>query len=131
MGSQNRELLKVWALRLSIATSIMVVLLSVLNGVKIFDLIVRAVISFGGMYLLMAGTLSLFERTAIPKPEEDGQADSTPSCGGNIDFSVGNDEPINAPGPDLRTAGQIDRDLSLELPGSERQAEIVRRMGWE
>ncbi|AET70270.1 hypothetical protein Desor_4869 [Desulfosporosinus orientis DSM 765] len=129
MGIPNRELYKVWSLRLSIFTSIMVVLLSILNEIGLLDILLRALISFGVMYLLLAGSLNLFERTAPPSPEES-QPDSN-SGFGDIDFSVGEDEPLELQKMDLRSSGQIDRDLSLELPGSERQAEIVRRMGWD
>lgn len=134
MDVQNRKLYRVWALRLSIAASMMVLLLSFLNEIKIIDLILRALISFGIIYLLTVGSLTLFERTAPPNPEEDSQPDSNSGCGGNIDFSVGGDDPLESPElskPEVKTPGQIARDLSSELPGSERQAEIVRRMGWD
>lgn len=137
MDVQNRGLFKVWALGLSIATTILVLLLSILNKIKIFDLALRAIFSFGVIYLLTVGSLTLFERTANQKPEEDSQSDSNSDFGGNIDFTVGEDESLEQaqvpkpPEPDVKPAGQIARDLSSELPGSERQAEIVRRMGWD
>lgn len=137
MAVQNNEVYQVWAMRLSIFTTIVVVLLSWINGLKVLDLIVRAGVSFGVMYLLTVGSLSLFERTAPQKPENI-QTDLDPSCGGNIDFTLGDDdlahsddELLGSPGQDTKFPGQIGRDLSSGLPGSERQAEIVRRMGWE
>lgn len=136
MAVENNEVYQVWAMRLSIFTTIVVVLLSWNNGLKVLDLIVRAGVSFGVMYLLTVGSLSLFERTAPQKPQSI-QADLDPSRGGNIDFTLGDDELIGddellgSPGQDTKFPGQIGRDLSSGLPGSERQAEIVRRMGWE
>ncbi|ODA42500.1 hypothetical protein [Desulfosporosinus sp. BG] len=130
MSVQHSEskLFQVWALRLAIITTFIVVLLSWLNGVRIFDLIVRAGVSFGVIYLLMVGTYSLFERTAPPKPEDE-HSDS--GRGGFIDISVGDDQLHTSPVQDSRFPGQVDQDLSAGLPDSERQAEIVRRMGWE
>jgi len=130
MALQNRELYKFWAMRLSIATMIIVILLSWLNELKFFDIMVRAGVSFGVMYLLMIGSLNLFERTA-PQKLQDTQTEVESGRGGNIDFSVGDEELLGSPGQDPGLPGQIDRDLSSGLPNSERQAEIVKRMGWQ
>ncbi|MDR3600692.1 MAG: hypothetical protein P4L49_09475 [Desulfosporosinus sp.] len=129
MVVQYSKQFQVWALRLALVTTVIVVLLSWINGVKIFDLIVRAGVSFGVMYFLMAGILSLFEKTAPPKPQNE-QPGPDPKRGGLIDVSVGDDELQTPQAQDLRVAGQVDPDLSIGLPDSERQAEIVRRMGW-
>ncbi|SDG15701.1 hypothetical protein [Desulfosporosinus hippei] len=130
MNLQNRELYQVWSMRLSIGIMIIVLVLSWLNEIKLFDLMIRAAISFGVMYLLMTGTLTLFERTAPQKPEE-GEIDPDNGRGANIDFSVGDDE-LQAPsGQQAGFPGQVDRNLSSGLPDSERQAEIVKRMGWD
>lgn len=129
MAVQNSEFFQVWILRLALVTTIIVVLLSWINAVKIFDLIVRAGVSFGVMYFLMVGTLSLFERTAPQKPQDE-QTSSDDGRGGVIDFSVGDDELQPLPPQDTRLAGQVDPFLSTGLPDGEQQAEIVRRMGW-
>ncbi|KGK90373.1 hypothetical protein DP73_06910 [Desulfosporosinus sp. HMP52] len=130
MDRQNRERYQVWSMRLSIGIMIIVLVLSRLNEIKLFDLMIRAAISFGVMYLLMTGTLTLFERTASQKPEE-GEIDADNARGANIDFSVGDDE-LQAPsGQEAAFPGQVDRKLSSGLPDSERQAEIVKRMGWD
>ena len=129
MAVQYSELFQVWTLRLALVTTFIVVLLSWINAVKIFDLIVRAGVSFGVMYLLMAGIYSLFERTALQKPKNE-QPSSDSGRGGFIDISVGDDELQTPPVQDTRFAGQVDPDLSTGLQDGERQAEIVRRMGW-
>lgn len=126
---QNKELYQVWVMRLSIVIAIIVVLLSWINGLRFFELIVRAGVSFGVMYSLMAGSLNLFEKTAPQEPQNN-LPDLASGRGGNIDFSVGDDEYLGPQGQDA-VSGQIDRNLSSELPDSERQAEIVRRMGWD
>lgn len=126
---QNRELYKVWAMRLAFVTAIIVVLLSWINELRFFNIIIRAGIAFGVIYLLMIGSLNLFERAA-PQIPEDIPSESDCGRGGNIDFSVGDDEFIGPEEKNEGVPGQIDRDLSSGLPDSERQAEIVRRMGW-
>ena len=126
----NREQYQIWAMRFSIVTAIIVVLLSLINGIRFLNIIIRAGVSFGVIYCLITGSLELFERTAHQKPQ-DIQSDTTSDCGGNIDFSVGDDEPLSSQGNDAGFPGQVDRDLSSGLPDSEKQAEMVRRMGWQ
>ncbi|TGE40236.1 hypothetical protein E4K67_03215 [Desulfosporosinus fructosivorans] len=126
----KKEVYQKWVLILSLVTAIIVVFLSWINAVKTFELIVRAGVSFGVMYILMAGSLSLFERTALQEPQ-DSPLDSAAVYGGNIDFSVGDDQPLASEVQEERIAGQVDRDLSSGLPSSERQADIVRSMGWD
>ncbi|HEY8910318.1 MAG TPA: hypothetical protein VIM51_08565 [Desulfosporosinus sp.] len=130
MADQNSELFQIWAMRLSSITTLIVVLLSWINGVRMVDLIVRAGVSFGVMYLLMAGILNLFERTASQTPDNN-QKGSDSKRGGVIDFSVGDDEHQQSEVQDSKLPGQVDQDLSAGLPDSERQAEMVRRMGWD
>ena len=129
MTYQNRELYQIWAMRITMATSLIVVVLSWVNAVRITEIIIRAVFSFGVMYLLMAGILSLFEKTASPDPQIQ-QSNSDAGCGGVIDFSVG-EEDLK---PEIQSSsfpGQVDPSLSEGLPDSKQQAEVVRRMGWD
>lgn len=137
MASHNSKLVRVWALRLSLVTMIIVVVLSWINAVKLFDLLVRAVISFGLMFLLLAGSMILFEKTAIlPISEE--LSDPVPERGGLVDFSVGDDETLasqtaesaESAEADSTFPGQVDPSLNDRMPDSQKQAEIVRRMGW-
>ena len=134
MAVQNNEIYQIWALRLSIITTIVVVLLSWFNGLKVLDLLIRGGVSFGVMYLLTVGSLSLFNRAALQEPQTI-VPDLDSRRGSTIDFTVGDDEKLGSPdqatGQATGLPGQIDHDLSSGLPGSERQAEIVRRMGWD
>jgi len=134
MAGQNSEVYQIWAMRITLATTLIVVVLSWINAVKILDLIIRAGVSFAVMYLLMAGSLSLFETMAPPELEietETEQLNSGIARGGVIDFSVGEDELQGSRVQDLGFPGQVDPNLSAGLPGSKQQAEIVRRMGWD
>ncbi|MFZ3129655.1 MAG: hypothetical protein WA125_00750 [Desulfosporosinus sp.] len=130
MAVQNNVVYQTWAMRITMATTLIVVVLSWINAVRIPDIIVRGGISFGVMYLLMAGILSLFERTASQEPQNE-QPSSDSGRGEFIDISVGDDELQTPPVQDTRFAGQVNPGLSEGIPDGERQAEIVRRMGWE
>ena len=130
MAVQNKVMYQIWARRITLTTTLIVVVLSWMNAVSIVDIFIRGGISFAVMYLLMAGILNLFEKTASQKPQIEQQPSSDVGRGGVIDFSVGDDElsphiqPSSFP-------GQVDPSLSKGLPGSKQQAEIVRRMGWD
>lgn len=130
MAVQNNEVYQIWVMRISLVTTLIVVVLSWVNGVRIPNLIIRGGISFGVMYLLMAGFLSLFEKTASQDSQNEIQTSSEAGRGGVIDFSVGDDE-LKPQIEDSSFPGQVDPNLSKGLPGSEKQAEIVRRMGWD
>jgi len=130
MAVQNSGMYQIWAMRITLATTIIVVALSWINAVRIPDMIVRGGISFGVMYLLMAGIHSLFEKTASQEPQNSKQSSSDAGRGGVIDFSIGDDEFR----PQIQHSGfpgQVDPSLRSGLPGSKKQAEIVRRMGWD
>lgn len=130
MAIQKNELLQVWSWRISVGTTIIVVSLSWLNGAGILDLIIRAGISFVVMFFLITGAISLFERMALQKPQEQ-QPSPTDGRGSLIDIALGEEEPQKSEMSEAKFAGQIDQDLSSGLPDSKRQAEIVRKMGWE
>ena len=130
MAVQNNELYQIWAMRITLTTTLIVVVLSWINAVRILDIIVRGGISFGVMYLLMAGILSLFEKTASQEPQEWQQDSLDAGRGGVIDFSIG-DEELEPQIQPSSFPGQIDPSLSQGLAGSQQQAEIVRRMGWD
>ena len=130
MAIQNSVVYQIWAMRITMATTFIVVVLSWINAVRIPDLIVRGGISFGVMYILMAGIFSLFEKTASQKPQNRRQSSSDDGRGEVIDFSVGDDE-LKPETPPSTFPGQVDPSLSKGLPGSKQQAEIVRRMGWD
>lgn len=163
---ENIAVYKTWALRSSLIIALLVIVLSLLRAVSIPYTLVRGVVSFGIMYLLLAGSLYLFERGAPPSEyqaeSEEEQSPEDDGRGTLFDASVGDDAPqmpeqdlsanlaadpqgeVNpteepnvadgqdeSPDPDAKAAGQVDPFLSEGMPDAERQAEIVRRMGWE
>lgn len=130
MTDRQSDLFRMWAVRLCLVTTLIVILLSWINEVKMFQLIVRAGVAYGVMYLLLVGTLTLFDRTALQIPEKKTR-DSEEGYGAVIDFSVGDDEPQKLEGPKPQVAGQVDQSLSSGLPDNKQKAEIVRRMGWD
>ncbi|MGC7870304.1 hypothetical protein ACPUYX_02105 [Desulfosporosinus sp. SYSU MS00001] len=116
----------VWLMRISLIVALIVALLSWLNGVQIFNIIVRAGVSFGIIFLLLIGTLRAFEKTASSEPAPDKDAAGR---GGLVDISVGEDD-LTSLVQSSDVPGQVDKDLSLGLPDSKKQADIIRRMGW-
>lgn len=132
MVVQNFVVYQTWVIRITLATTLLVVVLSWINAVKISDIFIRAGVSYGVMYFLMAGSLHLFEWAAPPEPEDE-QPNLDSEQGGLIDISIGDDElqPQQVQDTDPNFPGQVDPSLSTGLPGSKQQAEIVRRMGWE
>lgn len=135
MAGQNRVAYQIWAKRISLATTLIVVTLSWIKGVRLSSLLVRGGISFGVMYLLLAGILILFEKTAAQEPQNKRQSSVDAGRGGVIDFSVGEDEAgTDTLNPQIQPSnfpGQVDPNLSRGLPDSQQQAEVVRRMGWD
>ncbi|MDQ7096216.1 hypothetical protein REC12_21705 [Desulfosporosinus sp. PR] len=122
-------LFKIWILRVSLAIAAIVVLLSWVNGVRSFDLVVRTGLSFGILYLLLSAILMAFQKTSLPEPQAE-ETGSTPEPGGVIDFSVG-DETLSLKSDAPLFPGQVDPSLSIGLEDGKRKADIVRRMGWE
>jgi hypothetical protein len=130
MAIQKRLVYQPWAMRLALVTTLIVILLSWLNAIKITGIFFRAGVSFGVMYFLTAGSLYLFEWTAVQNPQDE-QLSADSGCGGLVDISVGDEDAFPTPsGQDTKIAGQLDPDLSEGMPDYKRQAEIVRRMGW-
>lgn len=130
MTDQQSELFRIWAVRLSVVTTLIVILLSWMNDVKLLQLTIRAGFAYGVMYVLLVGTITLFDRTSLQTPQNK-TLDSEVGYGGVIDFSVGDDEPQNLEGQESQFPGQVDQSLSSGFPNSERQADVVRRMGWD
>ncbi|WP_407307352.1 hypothetical protein [Desulfosporosinus sp. SB140] len=129
MTTQISELIKTWTLRISLATALIVALLSWFNGVRSFDLVIRTGLSFGILYLLFSSILMAYQKTSLPEPQLE-QTSPPPERGGVIDFSVGDEVPSTDSDESL-FPGQVDPSLSIGLEDSKRKADIVRRMGWE
>jgi hypothetical protein len=120
-------------------------LLSLWVGVSFFTTVIRAILAFGLIYGLSVLSLILFEKTGL-------HTDQT--VGALLDIAVGQEDENSSVGLDSGNAsdtvttygqqarftqrelgqaplaGQVDHGLAQGLPDAEKQAEIVRRMGW-
>lgn len=114
------DVLHTWAWRSALVISLVVALLSFVSGVSFLQVILRAILGFSLIYGISELGIYLFEKTAL-SPEPDSKV------GALLDIAVGQaDElPLQTPLP-----GQVNQDLAQGLPDEEKQAEIVRRMGW-
>lgn len=114
------DTLHIWAWRLALLISVAVALLSFVSGVSFLQVVLRTILGFTLIYGMSELSIYLFEKTALsPGP--------VPEVGAFLDIAVGQEDelPIQAPLP-----GQVSQDLAQGLPSEEKQAEIVRRMGW-
>lgn len=92
----------------------------------------RSIFAFILIYGISELFLIFFERTSMPTDQPD------PSVGALLDIAVGqDDENVSMPLDSSETspgtaplAGQVSGGLAQGIPDAEKQAEIVRRMGW-
>lgn len=141
------ETLKVWAWRFALGTAVIIGILSWKTGVSFLQIMVRIIFTYLLMYVLSYGSLYGFNKTAI-LPKKD-TADSLEeravnnTSGAFLDVAVGQEdsqwdiprdteqEKDNSPEKNSALiAGQLNADLSQGMPDTEKQAEMVRRMGW-
>lgn len=121
-------MLKIWAWRLALGTAIGVGILSWQMNAGFIRIVIRMILSFLLIYGLSYGSLYGFEKAAPPVedlPEiifSEGAANE--GRGAFLDVAVGEEE------MEFPLAGQVDADLSEGLPDAEKQADMVRRMGW-
>jgi hypothetical protein len=136
------ETLHVWAWRLALVVSLVVALLSVVSGVSFLQVVLRAILGFAIIYGLSESSLYLFEKTSI----------SEPKIGALLDIAVGQEGELSLDSPEQGEdafgtsngptgypsgrigqspiPGQVNQELTQGLPREEKQAEIVRRIGW-
>lgn len=126
----SKETLSQGAWWLALGTALLVGILSWQTGLSFLWSIIRVILAFVLIYALSTGSLYWFDKTAPERmPEE-----TEKSTGAFIDIAVGqetDDQATMKPGYGGSTvAGQVNFDLPQGLPDAEKQAEIVRRMGW-
>lgn len=145
----NTDTLRVWAGRLALIVASLVALLSILGGISFLQGVLRFILAYGLIYGLSELSLNFFEKTAITNGPIIDQ-----NLGALLDIAVGEDEssfstdgeseleagigtpPYGQAGyaqggrGQAPLPGQVTRDLAHGLPSEEKQAEIVRRMGW-
>lgn len=139
------DTLHTWAWHLALVISAVVALLSFVSEVSFLQAVLRAILGFGLIYGISELGIYLFEKTAL-SPEPDSEV------GALLDIAVGQEDelplvPVEQGQEDMGVlygqagysmganrqaplAGQVNQDLAQGLPNEEKQAEIVRRMGW-
>lgn len=137
------DTLRVWAWRLALVVSLVVALLSVVSGVSFLQVVLRGILGFALIYGISVLSICLFEKTGFSSEPEVGalldiavgQEDELPSAS----LEQGEDVAKNAYGQkgysegglgQSPIPGQVNQELAQGLPNEEKQAEIVRRMGW-
>lgn len=117
--------LRLWAWRLAGAASLLVAVLTALAGRGLTATILRTGIAWILIYGLTWVSIKLFEQTDVRPAAE-------PIKGSRLDIAVGLDDkvPAGAGGEANAFPGQVTPELAGGLGDAEKQAEIVRRMGW-
>lgn len=139
--------MRIWAWRFALGTAVIIGILSWKTGVSFLRIMIRIIFSYLLMYGLSYGSLYGFKKTGILEKEDNANSSEdigvNHSAGAFLDVAVGQEdlerhipddkeqETNNSPGKSgtLR-AGQLDADLSQGMPDTEKQADMVRRMGW-
>lgn len=126
----NKETLSQGAWWLALGTALLVGILSWQTGLSFLWSIIRVILAFVLIYALSTVSLYWFDKTAPERLHEE----TGKSTGAFIDIAVGqetDDQATMMSGYGGSTvAGQVNFDLPQGLPDAEKQAEIVRRMGW-
>jgi len=137
------DTLRIWAWRLALVVSLIVALLSVVSGVSFLQVVLRGILGFALIYGISVLSIYLFEKTGFS---------SEPEVGALLDIAVGQEDELPSAsleqGEDVAKKpyvqkgystgglgqspipGQVNQELAQGLPSEEKQAEIVRRMGW-
>ena len=134
--------LRLWAWYLALAISVAVALISFYAGESFLRVVLSAIFGFALIYGISMISITVFEKTGM---EYEAQ-----SVGAFLDIAVGQEDnlPIdserqnltgassrqvlytkNGQTPSAR-AGQLNQEFADGEPSAEKQAEIVRRMGW-
>ncbi|AGA70263.1 hypothetical protein Desdi_2851 [Desulfitobacterium dichloroeliminans LMG P-21439] len=129
--------LRIWAWYLAIGCSVILALVSFLVDESFLRVILNAIVGFALIYGICIVSIAIFEKSAIDQETE--------YLGAVFDIAVGQEDDLNnaeierdsateqtpatiqAPSA---VAGQLNHELVEGLPNAEKQAEIVRRMGW-
>ena len=137
--------LRLWAWYFALIVSVVLALITFYTGESFLRIVLSAIIGFVLIYGISMISIVLFEKTSL-------QVES-PDIGTLLDIAVGQEENIDFSGspqveqdlgdsnsgqttyspegqmPPAR-AGQLNQEFAEGLPSVEKQAEIVRRMGW-
>lgn len=128
--------MRLWAWRLAVAASLLVAVLTALAGRGLTATVIRTGIAWILIYALAWVSIKLFEQTDVRPAAEQIK-------GSRLDIAVGLDDQMpTAAGGEADAGAEIKGQTSDTFPGqvtpelagglgdAEKQAEIVRRMGW-
>lgn len=141
------ETLRVGAWWFALGIASLVGILSWMTGVSFLWIIIRIIFSYLLMYGLSYGSLYVFKKNSILPNEDtlDSSRDKNTNnlSGALLDVAVGQEdeewdmppaaeqEMNTIPGQRVSMrAGQVNADLSQGMSDTEKQADMVRRMGW-
>lgn len=138
------DTIRLWAWRFALFVSVILALISFYAGESFLRVVFSAIIGFTLIYAISMVSIMIFEKTSVHNEEIGvlldiavGQEDSQGLVG--VNHSEREDLETN-PGQAVYTkdgtvnlsarAGQLNQEFAEGLPSAEKQAEIVRRMGW-
>jgi len=137
--------LRLWAWYFALVVSTVLALISFYTGESLIHVVLSAIIGFTLIYGISIASITIFEKTGIEMDPG--------KLGGLLDIAVGQEDDLDlgdleqearnleGMGPEqaLYTksgqipparAGQLNQEFAEGEPSVEKQAEIVRRMGW-
>ncbi|MEL1134273.1 hypothetical protein AAC978_03730 [Desulfitobacterium sp. THU1] len=129
--------LRIWAWYLAIGCSVILAVVSILVGESFLRVILSAIVGFALIYGICIVCITVFEKSAIDQELQHLGAVLDIAVGQEDDLSYAETErdsaieqaSITLP-PLSPVAGQLNHELVEGMPSVEKQAEIVRRMGW-
>ncbi|EHL04568.1 hypothetical protein HMPREF0322_04655 [Desulfitobacterium hafniense DP7] len=121
--------LRLWAWYFALVVSAVLALISFYSGENFILVVLSAIIGFTLIYGICIASINIFEKTGIEREQIE--------PGNLLDIAVGQEDNLNFGGekpeegqiPASR-AGQLNQEFAEGEPSVEKQAEIVRRMGW-
>ncbi|WP_425806984.1 hypothetical protein ACHOLT_07620 [Desulfitobacterium sp. Sab5] len=141
------ETMRIWAWRFALGTAVIIGILSWKTGVSFLRIMIRIIFSYLLMYGLSYGSLYGFKKTGILEKEDNANSlverAVNNTSGAFLDVAVGQEDSQwdiprdteqeqdnSSEKNSALIAGQLNADLSQGMPDTEKQAEMVRRMGW-
>ncbi|KTE91974.1 hypothetical protein AT727_03295 [Desulfitobacterium hafniense] len=121
--------LRLWAWYFALVVSAVLALISFYSGESFILVVLSAIIGFTIIYGICIASIIIFEKTGIEM--------ELIEPGNLLDIAVGQEDNLNYGGerpeggqiPATR-AGQLNQEFAEGEPSVEKQAEMVRRMGW-
>lgn len=139
------EKLRLWAWYFALIASAVLALITFYTGESFLRIVLSAIIGFTLIYGISMISIAIFEKTSLEVVSQEVGTFLDIAVGQeeNIDFegsTQGTQEPDNSNSAQITysqkeqkptaRAGQLNQEFAEGLPSAEKQAEMVRRMGW-